>query len=64
LFNLADGGDINPMLGKTHNEESRKKISLTHKGRKMTDEQKLNQKYLIQYILEILFHFQIYLKKY
>ena len=28
------------MLGKTHTDESRKKISLTHKGRKLSEEQK------------------------
>lgn len=38
LFNLSDGGDINPMLGKTHTNESRKKISETHKGKKFTEE--------------------------
>jgi len=40
ILNLHDGGSLNPMLGKTHTEESRKKISLAQKGRKMTDEQK------------------------
>ena len=44
IFNIADGGNINPMLGKTHTEESRKKISLTHKGRKLSEEQKIKQK--------------------
>lgn len=40
LYNIADGGDINPMFGKTHTLESRQKISSIHKGRKMTQEQK------------------------
>lgn len=40
LHNIADGGDINPMLGKTHTTESRNKISLAHKGRKLSEEQK------------------------
>jgi hypothetical protein len=48
LYNLADGGNINPMLGKTHSEETRKKISLIHKGRKMTEEQKLKRKELLK----------------
>jgi predicted GIY-YIG superfamily endonuclease len=32
ILNIADGGDINPMLGKTHTDEVRKKISQIHKG--------------------------------
>lgn len=48
LYNLADGGNINPMLGKTHSEEARKKISLIRKGRKMTEEQKLKRKELLR----------------
>lgn len=48
LYNIADGGDINPMLGKTHSPEARKKISLIHKGRKMTEEQKNNRKELLK----------------
>lgn len=44
LYNLADGGNINPMLGKTHTEEARKKISLTHKGKKISEEEKLKRK--------------------
>jgi len=44
IFNIADGGNINPMLGKTHTEESRKKISLTHKGKKLSEERKIKQK--------------------
>lgn len=31
-------GEKNPMYGKTHNEESREKISLTHKGKKISIE--------------------------
>lgn len=42
LFNIADGGDINPMFGKTHSKEAREKISKIHKGRKMSDEVKKN----------------------
>lgn len=48
LYNISDGGDINPMLGKTHSEEARKKISLTHKGRKMTEELRLKRKELLK----------------
>lgn len=44
LYNITDGGDINPMLGKTHSEESRKKISLTHKGKKFSEDEKLKRK--------------------
>ena len=44
LFNISDGGDVNPMLGKTHTPEARKKISLTHKGKKLSEEQKLKRK--------------------
>lgn len=48
LYNISEGGDINPMLGKTHSEEARKKISLTHKGKKMTEEQRLKRKELLK----------------
>jgi hypothetical protein len=48
LYNISDGGDINPMFGKTHTSESRNKISLTHKGKKMTEEQKLKRKVLLK----------------
>jgi DNA-binding CsgD family transcriptional regulator len=34
ILNLTDGGDINPMFGKTHTDESKIKISKAHKGRK------------------------------
>ena len=44
LYNLTDGGDINPMLGKTHSEESKKKISLIHKGKKLSEDEKLKRK--------------------
>lgn len=44
LLNIADGGLINPMLGNTHSEEVRKKISLIHKGKKLTEEEKLKRK--------------------
>lgn len=47
LLNIADGGDINPMFGKTHTEEARIKISKTHKGRKLTDEQIKDKKELL-----------------
>jgi len=40
ILNLSDGGDINPMYGKTHSEESRKKISGRKKGIKMSEEQR------------------------
>lgn len=48
IYNIADGGDINPMLGKTHTPETRQKISLIHKGRKMSEEQKLKRKELLK----------------
>lgn len=44
LYNISDGGVINPMLGKTHTEEAKRKISLTHKGKKLSEEQKIKQK--------------------
>jgi predicted DNA-binding protein YlxM (UPF0122 family) len=47
LLNIADGGDINPMFGKTHTQEARTKISKTHKGRKLSDEQIKNRKELL-----------------
>lgn len=40
LLNVADGGDINPMFGKTHTKEARQKISLVQKGRKRTQEER------------------------
>lgn len=40
ILNLSDGGNINPMFGKTHSEDIRKKISGRRKGIKMSDEQK------------------------
>lgn len=40
IYNIADGGNINPMLGKTHTPEARKKISGRKKGIKMSEEQK------------------------
>lgn len=43
LFNLSDGGEINPMFGKTHTPEARQKISMTHKGRIITDDEKLRR---------------------
>jgi len=46
LLNIADGGDINPMFGKTHTQEARDKISKTHKGRKLSGEQIKNRKEL------------------
>jgi len=39
-----DGRIINPMKGKTHNEEAKSKISKTHKGRKNTDETKMKMR--------------------
>jgi NUMOD3 motif len=48
LFNVSDGGDINPMFGKTHSEESKKKISLHHKGLKRTNEQKEKRRELLK----------------
>ena len=39
LYNFSLGGDLNPMFGNHHSEESKKKMSLQRKGRKMTDDQ-------------------------
>lgn len=47
LLNIADGGSINPMFGKTHTEEAKNKISNTHKGRKLNDEQIRKRKELL-----------------
>ena len=44
LLNIADGGDINYMLGRTHTLESKEKISKSQKGRKRTKEEKEKQK--------------------
>jgi hypothetical protein len=44
LYNMSDGGDINPMQGKHHTEESRKKISEVQKGRIRTIDEKNKQK--------------------
>jgi len=43
LYNLADGGNINPMLGKTHTEETKKIISLIHKGKKISEDEMLRR---------------------
>jgi hypothetical protein len=48
ILNLADGGNINPMLGKTHTIEARLKISKVHKGRKYSEEQKEKRKIIIK----------------
>jgi predicted DNA-binding protein YlxM (UPF0122 family) len=47
LLNVADGGGINHMFGKTHTQEAKAKISKTHKGRKLNDEQIKNKKELL-----------------
>ena len=47
ILNISDGGDINPMFGKTHTVEAREKISLNNKGLKRTDKQKLERKELL-----------------
>lgn len=39
LYNFSDGGDINPMFGKTHTKEAREKISKIQKNRKRTKEE-------------------------
>ena len=48
LFNMTEGGDINPMYGKTHTIESRLKISNNNKGLKRTDEQKKEREKLLK----------------
>jgi hypothetical protein len=40
LFNMSNGGFPNPMLGKKHTEESKSKMSIKQKGKKLTDTQK------------------------
>jgi predicted DNA-binding protein YlxM (UPF0122 family) len=47
LLNVADGGDINPMFGKTHTKEAKLKISLNNKGLKRTKEQNKQRKELL-----------------
>lgn len=47
LLNIADGGDINPMLGKTHSEEAKLKISKNNKGLKRSKEQIERRKELL-----------------
>jgi hypothetical protein len=47
LLNVADGGNINPMFNKTHTEDAKFKISNTHKGRKLSDEQIKKRKELL-----------------
>ena len=39
-ISLANSGSNNYMYGKTHTQEARKKISMTHKGKKLTPEAK------------------------
>lgn len=52
LLNIADGGDINPMFGKTHTKEARDKISKARKGCKLTQKQKIERKKLINKLWE------------
>lgn len=40
LLNISDGGDLNPMLNKTHSLEARNKISKATKGRNMSELEK------------------------
>ena len=44
LFNMADGGDINYMLGRTHTPEARLKISIANKGRIVSEDELANRK--------------------
>jgi hypothetical protein len=48
LFNIADGGDINPMFGKTHTAQAKEKISKTHKGKKLTEKQIIDKKKMLK----------------
>lgn len=52
LLNIADGGDINPMFGKTHTEEARNKISKARKGCKLTQKQITEKKELLKKLWE------------
>jgi hypothetical protein len=47
LLNIADGGYINPMFGKTHTKEARLKISINNKGLKRSEEQIEERKKLL-----------------
>ena len=53
LFNLSDGGEINPMFGKTHTPEAREKISKAHKGRIFSEDEKLRRKELLKKLWSI-----------
>jgi len=48
LYNIADGGYINPMYGKKHTIDARLKISQHHKGLKRTEKQKEERKILLK----------------
>jgi hypothetical protein len=48
ILNIAGGGDINPMLGKTHSDQVRKKISQVHKGKKLTSKQLEERKKILK----------------
>lgn len=48
LLNIADGGGINPMFGKTHTKEARDKISKARKGSKLTQKQIDERKKLLK----------------
>lgn len=48
LYNLTDGGDINPMLGKTHTLETKMKISKIHKGKKYSQDEILFRKEILK----------------
>lgn len=48
IYNISDGGDINPMFDKTHTKESRIKISQKLRGLKRTEFQKEKRRELLR----------------
>jgi hypothetical protein len=48
ILNISDGGDINPMYGKTHTLEAKEKISKTHKGKILSEDEIKKRKILLK----------------
>jgi len=47
ILNITDGGDINPMLGRTHTPEAKEKISKINKGRVVSTEEKIKRREIL-----------------
>ena len=47
ILNITDGGDINPMLGRTHTTEAKEKISKINKGRVISTEEKIKRREIL-----------------